>query len=112
MEYLEKFVPAFIKNIPTHMDFDGQKRAEKWFQIIIMVFGVVGFIWGYICQQFSQTMYILIAGFVISCFLTLPPWPMFRRKPLKWLKVKQETESESTNNAPTSSGPTHKQRRR
>ncbi|XP_033763190.1 signal peptidase complex subunit 1-like [Pecten maximus] len=112
MEYLEKFTPAFIKNIPTHMDFDGQKRAEKWFQIIIMVFGVVGFAWGYICQQFSQTMYILIAGFVISCFLTLPPWPVFRRKPLKWLKVKQESEPETTNNTAPSSGSAHKRRGR
>jgi len=81
------------------MDFEGQKRAEKWFQCIILVFGVVGFVWGYICQQFSQTMYILIAGFVISCFLTLPPWPMFRRKPLNWQKKRPEPETEpSTTN--------------
>jgi len=66
------------------MDFDGQKRAERYFQIIIALFAVVGFAWGYICQQFSQTVYILFAGFILSCLLTLPPWPMYRRKPLKW----------------------------
>ncbi|KAK6177503.1 hypothetical protein SNE40_015593 [Patella caerulea] len=89
MEYIKPLVPDFIKSIPVHMDFDGQRRAEKTFQIIICLFGIVGFVWGYICQQFSQTMYILIAGFALSCLLTLPPWPMYRRKPLKWQKVQQ-----------------------
>lgn len=34
---------------------------------------VVGFIWGYICQQFSQTMYILLAGFALSCIVSKTP---------------------------------------
>ncbi|ESN90621.1 hypothetical protein HELRODRAFT_127888, partial [Helobdella robusta] len=68
-------------------DFEGQKKAEWFFQIIIVLFSIVGFIWGYICQQFSQTFYIVMAGFVLSCLLTLPPWPMYRRNPLKWQPV-------------------------
>ena len=36
---------------PTHMDYAGQGKAEKIFQIIIMVFAGVGFLWGYMCQQ-------------------------------------------------------------
>ena len=38
--------------------------------IYMYLFQVVGFIWGYICQQFSQTMYILIAGFILSCLVS------------------------------------------
>ncbi|XP_013776264.1 signal peptidase complex subunit 1-like [Limulus polyphemus] len=79
-----------FKSIPTHMDFDGQRRAEKIFQTIILVFGIVGFIGGYIYQQFSYTVYILGAGFVLSCLLTLPPWPMYRREPLPWQKPQIE----------------------
>ena len=48
-----------IKSIPVHMDFVGQGRAEKLYQIIIVLFGVVGLVWGYTIQQFSQTVYIL-----------------------------------------------------
>ena len=61
-----------IKNIPVHMDYVGQGRAEKLYQvlyqklqlihilfhldqIIIVLFGVVGLGWGYTIQQFSQT---------------------------------------------------------
>ncbi|CAI9741517.1 signal peptidase complex subunit 1-like [Octopus vulgaris] len=89
MDFIKDFLPESIKSIPTHMDFDGQRQAERTFQIIIILFGVVGFIYGYICQQFSWTMYILLAGFALSCLLTLPPWPMYRQKPLNWQKAKK-----------------------
>ena len=56
----------FFNSIPTHMDFDGQARAENLSRIIVVLFGVVGLIWGYIIQQFSQTVYILGAGLVLA----------------------------------------------
>ncbi|XP_014204062.1 signal peptidase complex subunit 1 [Copidosoma floridanum] len=79
----------YFRNIPLHIDYDGQARAEKLSRIIITLFGVVGFIWGYLIQQFSQTMYILGAGFVMAAIITLPPWPMYRHKPLDWQKPQQ-----------------------
>ena len=70
-----------IKNIPVHMDYVGQGRAEKLyqvlqiiserkyyrfilcsFQIIIVLFGVVGLGWGYTIQQFSQTVRMQLSG--------------------------------------------------
>ncbi|XP_074661837.1 signal peptidase complex subunit 1-like [Tubulanus polymorphus] len=95
MDFIMPYVPDAIRKLPTHMDFEGQKKAEKIFQTIIILFAVVGFVWGYICQQFSQTVYILGAGFALSCLLTLPPWPMYRVKPLTWQKpreIKEENE--------------------
>ncbi|KAF3430576.1 hypothetical protein E2986_12104 [Frieseomelitta varia] len=80
----------YIKSIPTHMDYDGQARAEKLSRVIITLFGVVGLIWGYVIHQFSQTMYILGAGFVLAALITVPPWPMYRRKPLDWQKPQSE----------------------
>lgn len=80
----------YIKSIPTHVDYDGQGRAEKLSKIIITLFGVVGFIWGYVIQQFSQSIYILGAGFVMASLITVPPWPMYRRKPLDWQKPQAE----------------------
>ena len=79
------------------MDYVGQGRAEKLYQIIIILFGVVsncqlsleylcstffiakvGLVWGYAIQQFSQTVYILGAGLTLATLLTVPPWPIFR----------------------------------
>jgi len=90
MDFIDPLVPAFIKNLPTHMDFDGQLKAERFFQYIICLFAVVGFVWGYASQSFSQTLYILFAGVFLSSVLTLVPWPMYRSKPLNWQPARPE----------------------
>ncbi|XP_074861066.1 signal peptidase complex subunit 1 [Carettochelys insculpta] len=78
-----------FSSFPTQMDYKGQKLAEQIFQGIILVSAVIGFIYGYITEQFGWTVYIVMAGFAVSCLLTLPPWPMYRRNPLKWLPVQE-----------------------
>ncbi|EAA09008.3 signal peptidase complex subunit 1 [Anopheles arabiensis] len=80
-------------NIQTHMDFEGQGRAEKLSRIIITLFGTVGLVWGYIIQQFSQTVYILIAGVLLASILTIPPWPIYRKKPLNWQKPRPDSQT-------------------
>ncbi|XP_053693514.1 signal peptidase complex subunit 1 [Sabethes cyaneus] len=83
-------------NVATHMDYEGQGRAERLSRVIITLFGAVGLIWGYVIQQFSQTVYILIAGVLLASILTIPPWPMYRRKPLNWQKARPESQSTAT----------------
>ncbi|CAG0912980.1 unnamed protein product [Notodromas monacha] len=83
---------------PTYLDYDGQRRAERLFHVIVILFGAVGLIWGYAIQQFSQTVYILGAGFALAAALVLPPWPMYRLKPLNWQKpVDYETQAATPN---------------
>ncbi|XP_007950282.1 signal peptidase complex subunit 1 [Orycteropus afer afer] len=76
-----------LGSLPTQMDYRGQKLAEQMFQGIILFSAIVGFIYGYVAEQFGWTVYIVMAGFAFSCLLTLPPWPIYRRHPLKWLPV-------------------------
>lgn len=52
-------------------DFEGQGRAEKLSRVIITLFGIVGLIWGGIVQQFSQTIFILAAGVLLSLIVSL-----------------------------------------
>nr|XP_020652369.1 signal peptidase complex subunit 1 [Pogona vitticeps] len=82
---------GIFRSIPTQMDYKGQKLAEQIFQGIILFSAVIGFIYGYITEQFGWTVYIVMAGFALSCLLTLPPWPIYRRNPLKWLPVQEST---------------------
>ncbi|XP_068172090.1 signal peptidase complex subunit 1 [Antennarius striatus] len=85
---------SILKTIPTHMDYKGQKLAEQIFQGIIFISAVIGFLYGLIIQQFGWTVYIVLGGFVVSCVLTLPPWPMYRQNPLSWQPVVPDTSAE------------------
>uniref|UniRef100_A0A182TVR8 Signal peptidase complex subunit 1 n=1 Tax=Anopheles melas TaxID=34690 RepID=A0A182TVR8_9DIPT len=60
----------------TENDFEGQGRAEKLSRIIITLFGTVGLVWGYIIQQFSQTVYILIAGVLLASIVNVLQAPI------------------------------------
>ncbi|KAH8267712.1 hypothetical protein KR026_004080, partial [Drosophila bipectinata] len=82
---------------PAFQDFVGQGKAERWSRLIITVFGIIGLIYGAFVQQFSFTVYILGAGFVLSSLITIPPWPLYRRNPLKWQKaIETDTKSSSS----------------
>eukprot|EP00128_Syssomonas_multiformis_P003940 Colp12_sorted_trinity150504_noHs@5311 len=88
-----------------YVDYKGQKLGENLYHWIISSFAIVGLVWGYLCQDFKQTFFILMAGFLLSCVLVLPPWPMFRRHPIDWRSpqrepkpVDEQTQSKSNNN--------------
>ncbi|KAJ8265397.1 hypothetical protein COCON_G00144960 [Conger conger] len=91
---------SIFNSIPTHMDYKGQKLAEQIFQGIILVSAIIGFIYGMIIQQFGWTVYILLTGFTVSCLLTLPPWPIYRKNPLTWLPALPESPGETREKAP------------
>lgn len=59
-----------LSDFQLAQDFEGQGRAEKLSRVIITLFGAVGLIWGYIIQQFSQTVYILIAGVLLASIVS------------------------------------------
>lgn len=74
----------WFSNIPTHMDYKGQYNAEQWSQGIILAFVLIGTLWAYISQLFSMAIICHAIGVTLACLLCLPPWPIYRRNPLKW----------------------------
>ena len=48
------------------MDFKGQLHCERAFQIMVILFGLVGFVFGYLEQDFRLTFQFLAAGGGIS----------------------------------------------
>ncbi|UYV68590.1 VPS13D [Cordylochernes scorpioides] len=90
------------------MDFRGQKKAERLYQVLIVCFSIVGFVIGYVTQQLSYSVYCLGAGFVVSSLLVLPPWPMYRQYPLSWLKVGEEDAAAAASSNPKSNKKKHK----
>ncbi|XP_076046083.1 signal peptidase complex subunit Spase12 [Oratosquilla oratoria] len=79
-----------VMGIPVHMDYEGQRLAERLFHIIILSFGAAGWLYGYHVQDFFKTILMLGGGSVLACLVTLPPWPIYRRSPLKWVPVQEQ----------------------
>jgi signal peptidase complex subunit 1 len=52
------------------MDYEGQRLAELLFHWIICSFGAVGWVIGYLAQDFYQTFYVWLAGVVISVIVS------------------------------------------
>jgi len=62
--------------------------------MMVMIFGLLGFLVGYLQQDFRMTFYFLATGGGTSAVICLPDWPWWNRHPLKWLEVVEEDEVE------------------
>ncbi|CAF3443285.1 unnamed protein product [Rotaria socialis] len=82
----------------THVDFDGQKLAERLFQLIIILFASIGFFGAYVLQQFSIAVYSVLFGAFISVLFILPPWPIYRKNPIEW-QTDMNSSKENKNNS-------------
>merc|ERR1711863_160359 len=60
----------YFNSFESHMDYEGQSKAEFVSRTIVVLFGVVGFVFGWYIEQFSQTVYILGAGLVFAAIVS------------------------------------------
>lgn len=93
MDGFIQMLPAPFRKVSTHIDFKGQKLAERIMhvrtvlvielQVVLVAAGIIGFIVGYITQQLSHTVYIVLGASALTAVLILIPWPYLRRDPIK-----------------------------
>lgn len=113
MDSLYKLLPSCVQNFNTNIDFVGQQKAERIFQVVLTVHGVLGFIAGYLTQQISVTMYCIGFGFLLSCLIVLPPWGIYRRNPLNWQpNVPSDKAKNGSEKSTTTSGKTNSKKNR
>ncbi|EJD74598.1 hypothetical protein LOAG_18105 [Loa loa] len=96
MDGLIQMLPPSLRKFSTYIDFVGQRRAERIFQVILVLAAVIGYGIGYVTQQLSYAIYTVFCGFILSCILVIPPWPYLRRNPIHWQPA-QTTVPSSTN---------------
>uniref|UniRef100_A0A0N4ZID7 Signal peptidase complex subunit 1 n=1 Tax=Parastrongyloides trichosuri TaxID=131310 RepID=A0A0N4ZID7_PARTI len=101
MDSVIAILPSWMTCFSTHMDFEGQQKAERIYEVIVVLSAVIGFIVGFYTQQISHMVISIGIGFLLSCIIILPPWPCFRKHPVQWLpnivppkKDEDETEEE------------------
>ena len=83
---LEKYIYIYIyTKRHDKMDFKGQELAENIYQIVILIFGIIGWIYGYVLNDLTHSFHVWCIGVVIACIIAIPSWPCFNRNPVKWL---------------------------
>ncbi|TBU27435.1 microsomal signal peptidase subunit [Dichomitus squalens] len=71
------------------IDFEGQKLVEQISRNILIVATAVSFVAGFATQSL-QVLFGVFAAFVVTLSLAvIPPWPAYRRHPVKWLSIKE-----------------------
>jgi signal peptidase complex subunit 1 len=67
------------------MDFEGQRRAEQHLLRALLLFGLVGFVAGYVTGSFRLMVHVCAAGLVFSLLMVVPDWGWYNRHPVPWL---------------------------
>ena len=81
--------------VPCTQDFEGQKRAQRLFQVLILTVTVrftqlLGFIVSCVTKQFMYTGWAAVASTVLSIVLVTPNWPYLNKDPISWASDKKK----------------------
>ncbi|PGH28821.1 signal peptidase complex subunit 1 [[Emmonsia] crescens] len=69
----------------AQIDFHGQRIAEHLCTGLLTIFAAIAFIVGYTYEDVHLTLWIGLAGTLITAMVVVPPWPMYNKHPEPWL---------------------------
>lgn len=71
--------------VDGQIDFDGQRRVELLATLLLSASALIAFNVGYTLQDIQKAVYIALAGTALTFLVTIPPWPLYKNNPVKWL---------------------------
>lgn len=81
---------SIAEQLEFPIDFKGQEKAESIVKIGNYLAIVTSFFLGLIAQDITVLVYSFLAISLIILLLVLPSWPIYKKNPVKWLKVQYE----------------------
>ncbi|KAF3308407.1 hypothetical protein TWF173_001282 [Orbilia oligospora] len=82
---MEAIQDQFQAVVDGFIDFQGQKLAEQITTYTLTVSAIVGFLAGFVSQNIVYTLYICLAGTVLTFLAVVPPWPFYNQAPVRFL---------------------------
>jgi signal peptidase complex subunit 1 len=79
-----------VKSRVKMVDFEGQKFVETFTVSVVSSTSSVGFVLGYLLQDYNLMRNLIFAGIVASVVVTLPSWPFLKRNPIAWREIDDE----------------------
>ncbi|KIV91220.1 hypothetical protein PV10_05782 [Exophiala mesophila] len=69
----------------AQIDFKGQYLAENIYTILLSITSALALVLGYAQQDIYLTLWVGLAGTILSMFVVVPAWPFFNQNPQPWL---------------------------
>ncbi|KAI0755621.1 microsomal signal peptidase subunit [Fomes fomentarius] len=73
------------KYLEGKIDFEGQKTVEQLSRNTLIVATIVSFVIGFAAQSLQVLFGVFALFVVLLSAAVIPPWPAYRRHPVKWL---------------------------
>lgn len=91
LDFLNKFFDTqkFYMSM-NEIDFEGQRKAEIYYKIILTTCLIIAICVSYTTQHLCHGVYIMIGGLILSILVCVPAWPFYKRNLLKWLPYKED----------------------
>jgi len=70
--------------VEAQIDFHGQRLTETISTVLLIISGVVAFLTGYIYQDIYLTLWVGLAGTLLTALVVIPPWPFYNTNPERW----------------------------
>lgn len=71
--------------VDGQIDFKGQSLAELLATVLLVVSGALSFAIGFVLQDIKLAVYVGLAGTALTFVAVVPPWPFYKKNPVKWL---------------------------
>ncbi|CZR59996.1 related to microsomal signal peptidase 12 kDa subunit [Phialocephala subalpina] len=75
------------------IDFEGQRLTEFGATALLAIAGAISFIVGYFRQDIKLALFIGLGGTAVTFLAVVPPWPVFNRRPVKWLSTSSDVDT-------------------
>ena len=72
------------------IDFEGQKKADKYVSVYLYVSCLVSVLAGFLTQDIVNLLYAFAACTLVTAITVLPAWPCYKKNPTQWLQVKYD----------------------
>lgn len=86
---MSQVLQEISKQLVFPIDYPSQQKLTDRTHYLIILSGIIAFIYGYIKQSIYQLLISYVIGILITGLIIIPSYPMYNKQRLEFVKPKQ-----------------------